>query len=274
MKAPMARTLFQLYIVAEDAVIGAILMQVMEGKEHIITYLSQCLIDAETRYSFIEKLCLSLFYGCSKLRHYLLSSTCIVACQADVIKHMLQHPILSGRIRKWAYALIEYNLAYESLKSIKGQVVADFIVEHSIDQNNDESYNLVLIHPWKLFFDGLACREGQGVGIVLISPRGAIFEQSVHLEYFCTNNQAEYEAILLGLQVPSSMGMKHVEAFGDSLLIMQQIVGTFQCLDGSLNAYIDKCLEIIALFNDFTVQHVSRDVNTVANDLAQQASGF
>jgi hypothetical protein len=111
--------------------------------------------------------------------------------------------------------LIEYDLAYESLKSIKGEVVADFIVEHSIDQNSDESYNLVSIHPWKLFFDGLACREGQAVWIVLISPRGAIFEQSVHLEYFCTNNQAEYEAILLGLQVLSSIGMKHVEAFGD-----------------------------------------------------------
>jgi hypothetical protein len=84
MKAPMAKTPFWLYIIAEDAVIGAVLMQVTEGKEHIITYLSWHL-DAETRYSFIEKLCLSLFYVCSKLRHYLLSSTYIVAYQADVI---------------------------------------------------------------------------------------------------------------------------------------------------------------------------------------------
>jgi hypothetical protein len=129
----------------------------------------------------------------------LLSSTCIVAYQADVLKHMLHQPIRSERIRKWAYALIEYDLAYEPLKSIKGQVVADFIVEHNIDQNSDESYNFMSIHPWKLFFDGSACREGQGVGIVLISPRGAIFEQSVRLEYFCTNNQVEYEAIMLGL---------------------------------------------------------------------------
>jgi hypothetical protein len=77
----------------------------------------------------------------------LLSRTCVVACQADVIKHALQQPILSGGIRKWAYALIEYDLAYESLKSIKGQVVADFIVEHYIDQNSGESCNLVSIHP-------------------------------------------------------------------------------------------------------------------------------
>jgi hypothetical protein len=87
-----------------------------------------------------------------------------------------------------AYALIKYDLAYEPLKSMTCQVVAHFIVEHSIDQNNDESCNLVSIHPWKLFFDGLACREGQGVGIALISHSGAAFEKSVHLEYYCTNN--------------------------------------------------------------------------------------
>jgi ribonuclease HI len=187
---------------------------------------------------------------------------------------MLQQLILSGRIRKWAYALIEYDLAYEPLKSMKGHVVADFIVGYSIDQNSDESCNLVSIHPWKLFFDGSVCREGQGVGVVLISPRGAIFETSARLEYFCTNNQAKYEAILLGLQILSFMGVKHVEAFSDSLLVMQQVVGVYQCFNRSLNAYHDKCLEVIALFDDFTMQHVSRDENTVTNDLAQQTSGF
>jgi ribonuclease HI len=94
------------------------------------------------------------------------------------------------------------------------------------------------------------------------------------LEYFCTNNQAEYEAILLALQILSSMGVKHVEAFCDLLLVVQQFVGVFQCFDGSLNDYLDKCLEIITLFDDFTVQHVSRDENTAANILAQKGLGF
>jgi hypothetical protein len=67
MKAPMASIPFWLYIAAEDAMIEAILTQVTEGKEHFNTYLSWHLIDTETRYSFIEKLCLSLFYACSKL---------------------------------------------------------------------------------------------------------------------------------------------------------------------------------------------------------------
>ena len=88
-------------------------------------------------YTFIEKLCLSLYHACTKLRHYLLSSTCIVVCQTNVIKHMLQKPILSGRIGKWAYALIEYDLACEPLKSMKGQIVADFIIEYRINDEHD-----------------------------------------------------------------------------------------------------------------------------------------
>jgi hypothetical protein len=63
MKAPMTGISFQLYIPAEDVMIGAVLTQITEGKEHIITYLSRCLIDAETRYSFIKRLFLSLFIG-------------------------------------------------------------------------------------------------------------------------------------------------------------------------------------------------------------------
>jgi hypothetical protein len=98
MKAPMAGIPFRLYIAVKEAMIGVVLTHVTEGKEHIITYLSWRLIDAETRYSFIEKLCLSLFYACFKLRHYLLASTCVVASQDDIIKYMLQQPILSWRI--------------------------------------------------------------------------------------------------------------------------------------------------------------------------------
>jgi hypothetical protein len=80
-------------------------------------------LDAETRYQFIEKLCFLLYYVCTKLRHYLLSSTCIVACQTDVIKYMLHRPILSGRLGKWAYGLVEYDLVFESLKSIKAKLL-------------------------------------------------------------------------------------------------------------------------------------------------------
>jgi hypothetical protein len=157
-----------MYIAAEERVIGTVLTQEDEGKEYVIAYLGCLLLDPKTRYAHIEKLCLSLYYACAKMRHYLLFSTCVVACQADVIKHMLYWPVLCGRIGKWAYALIEYDLTFEPLKTLKGQVLADFIVEHSIDLDDEISYFTFTL--WKLYFDRSVCKDGQGVGIILISP--------------------------------------------------------------------------------------------------------
>ena len=138
--APKRGVPFKLYIAAEENIIGAILTQEDEGKEYVIAYLGRRLLDPDTRYAHIEKLCLSLYYACAKMRHYLLSSICVVACQADVIKHMLYRPILCGRIDKWAYTLIEYDLTFEPLKTLKGQVLADFIVEHGIDLEDEVNY--------------------------------------------------------------------------------------------------------------------------------------
>jgi hypothetical protein len=113
LKAPQAGVPFRLYIAPEDKVIEAILTQEIKGNEHVVTYLSRRLVDVETRYTFIKKLCLCLFYACTKCRCYLLSSPCTVSDQTDVIKYMLQNLIMSDRVGKWAYALIEYDLAYE-----------------------------------------------------------------------------------------------------------------------------------------------------------------
>jgi ribonuclease HI len=133
---------------------------------------------------------------------------------------------------------------------------------------------LILLTPWKLCFDGSTCSDGQGVGIVFISPNDACFEMASRLEYFCTNNQAEYEALLFGLEILESMNVKHVEAFGDSLLVVHQVFGKYQFLDGLLNAYLDKCLNIITRFDKFSIHHIYRHENSKANDLAQPASGY
>jgi hypothetical protein len=151
LKAPRVGVPSRLYIVAKDKVIGAVLTQETEEKEHVATYLIRRLVDDETMYTFIEKLCLCLFYACTKCRCYLLSSHCTVSGQTDVIKYMLQNPIMSGRIGKWAYALIEYDLAYEPLKSMKGQVVADFIVEHRIDDTHKLDISYLTVTPWILY---------------------------------------------------------------------------------------------------------------------------
>jgi hypothetical protein len=120
----------KLCVSADSHTIGSALMQEFEGKERVIFYLSRKLLDAETRYSPVEKLCLCLYFSCTKLRHYLLCSECTVVSKHDVIKHMLSMPILNGRIGKWILALSEFDLRYELAKAIKGQVIADFVTHH------------------------------------------------------------------------------------------------------------------------------------------------
>jgi ribonuclease HI len=272
LRAPKARNPFKMYIAAQERVIGAVLLQEEDSKEFLVAYVSRSLLDAETRYVFMGKLCLSLYYACSKFRHYNLSSSCVVACQYDVIKHMLLKPILSGRMGKWAYALVEYDLAYEPLRSMKGKLVANFIVDHAIDV--DHSVNFVQLKPWGLYFDCLVCSKGQGAGCVGVSPSGAYIDLSNRLEFACTNNQVEYESLIYGLEFLRDLEARDVDVFGDSDLIMQQIKGDSQCLDGVLNSYRDRCLDIIKMFDAFSIKHIPQEENSRANRLAQQASGY
>jgi hypothetical protein len=94
---------------------------------------------------------------------------------------MLQNPITSSIIGKWDYALIEYDLAYEPLKSMKGQVVASFIVEHRLMIFRlDMSY--LTVTPWTLYFDGSVCNEGKEIGAMLVSPSNTSFNFSSRLK--------------------------------------------------------------------------------------------
>jgi ribonuclease HI len=94
------------------------------------------------------------------------------------------------------------------------------------------------------------------------------------LEEERTNNQVEYETLLFGLVFLGSMGVKHVEAYVDSLLMVQQVSRVCQCYNVSLNGYLDRCLDIISCFDEFVIRHIPRDSNQNANALAQQVSVY
>jgi hypothetical protein len=76
-----------------------------------------------------------------------LPSSCTIVCQIDAIKCMLQNPIMSGRIGQWAYAFIEYDLTYESLKYMKGWIVVDFIVKYQVDDSCELDMFYVTVDP-------------------------------------------------------------------------------------------------------------------------------
>jgi hypothetical protein len=190
-------------------------VQLYDDKEKVVFYLSTRMLDTETRYPEIEKLCLCLFFTCTKLCHILLSAEVIIICKSDVIKHMLSAPVLKGRLRKWMFTLLEFNIRYQSAKAVKGQALADLIAER-INTN----IVTLFVRAWAMYFDRSACEDGCGIGILLVSPRGVIYSFSVRLPAPCTNNLAEYEAVRKGMELLLEAGAEVVEVFRDSKLVI------------------------------------------------------
>ena len=106
---------FYVYLSVGDTSIASVLVQKHDGQE--------------TRYLEIEKLCLCLFFTCTKLHHILLSAETIVICKSDVIKYMLSAPVLKGRLGKWMFALSEFDIQYQPAKAVKGQTLVDLVAD-------------------------------------------------------------------------------------------------------------------------------------------------
>ena len=161
-------------------------------------------------------------------------------------------------------ALSEFDLRYESAKAIKGQAIADFVVQYC-----GPKLNMVDLIFWTLFFDGSSCGNGSGIGVVLISPLGANFEFSFPIEVSATNNQAEYLAILKGIQLLREIKADAVEIFGDSMLVINQLIGEYEWKDDILRLYHKGCLRLLKEFKKVTIEHVPKFHNSDANRLAQ-----
>ncbi|KAK2406377.1 hypothetical protein QL285_042113 [Trifolium repens] len=269
---PIRNKFMKLYISASDSTLGSMLAQEDEnGEEKAIYYLSRVLNDAETRYSSIEKLCLCLYFSCIKLKHYIKPVDVFVYSHCDIIKHMLSKPILHSRIGKWALALTEYSLTYKPLKAVKGQIVADFIADHSVIETPQ---NYVESRPWKLYFDGSKHKHGVGIGILIISPSKIPTKFKYKINGFCSNNEAEYEALIAGLEILLDLGAKNILIRGDSELVLKQLTKEYKCIKEHLMKYFVIAISLLKRFDQVTIEHVPRIENQEANDLAQIASGY
>ena len=129
----------------------------------------------------------------------------------------------------------EFDLRYESGKAVKGQVMADFVVQHC--RLELAVVDLVL---WTLFFDGSSCGVWSGIDIVLVSSWGANFEFLFPIEATATNNQAEYQAILKRIQLLREIKADAVEIFRDSILVINQLIKEYECKDDVLKVCHDE----------------------------------
>ncbi|XP_072054936.1 uncharacterized protein [Arachis hypogaea] len=172
-------------------------------------------------------------------------------------------------------ALIEFDLQYVPTKVVKGQVIADFHVDNSKDLN-DQVANIVdvEVNYWKLYFDGSKHKDGAGVGILIISPEGIPSEFLFELKYPCSNNVAEYEALILGLKILIDKGALEVQILGDSQLVLKQLSKEFKCNNETLQKYLVTAWELLTSFQKVSLVHIPRIHNEIANELAQIASRY
>ena len=120
--------------------------------------------------------------------------------------------------------------------------------------------------------DGAANQRGSGVGLVLVSPEKIIVEKSLRLSFSTTNNEAEYEALLMGMMMVQKMGGKTVKLFLDSKLVVGQVRGDLEARDPRMQEYLGQVRSIQTKFKFFDLLHIPRGGNTHADSLATLAT--
>ena len=127
---------------------------------------------------------------------------------------------------------------------------------------------------WKMYFDGASNALGRGVGAVLISSKGNHCPFTTKLSFDYTNNVAEYEAYVLGLQAAIEKKIKSLTVYGDSALAIYQLNGEWEIRDSKLVPYQEFIKGLIGQFEEITFKHLSREENYLADALATLATMF
>jgi ribonuclease HI len=125
---------------------------------------------------------------------------------------------------------------------------------------------------WSLYFDGSKSKEGAGAGYVIIDPAGNKTLIACRLEFECTNNTAEYEALLQGLRKALDMNVQNLTVFGDSEIIVRQVKNSIHCLSPHLKSYQTEVWNLMNKFVAFNINSIPRLNNSEVDLLANVAS--
>ncbi|XP_057548014.1 uncharacterized protein LOC130826442 [Amaranthus tricolor] len=129
-----------------------------------------------------------------------------------------------------------------------------------------------LNQEWKLYVDGSSTQSASGAGLLIVSSAGVRMERAVRFEFAASNNEAEYEALLMGLKICYEARAKELAAFSDSQLIVGQVKGEFEAKDDSMKMYLQQVKNFVPKFDKFTLEHIPRSQNAQADSLAKLAS--
>ena len=211
----------------------------------------------------IEKAALALVLTPRRMRPYFQNHSITVRTDYPIFK-ILSKPDLVGRMIGWSVELSEFDIRYEPRGAIKSQCLADFSAELTLLPT--------LSGEWTLCVDGSSNKTACGVGVVLEGPGDLLLEQVLQFGFWATNNQAEYEALLVGLNLAYDMGVREVTCKSDSQVKVGQVNGEFKVKEPLLQRYYHATKNSIARFSKAPLEHIPREDNKRADILSKLRS--
>ncbi|XP_071926220.1 uncharacterized protein [Coffea arabica] len=126
--------------------------------------------------------------------------------------------------------------------------------------------------PWTLYVDGASSKEGCGVGLLLISPTREELPYALRFDFRTSNNESEYEALIVGMEIARKLGVRSIKVYSDSQLIVNQVWGSYEVKEGTMRKYVAKTRELKGLFEQFALEQIPRSQNKRADALSKLAS--
>ncbi|GJS62277.1 reverse transcriptase domain-containing protein [Tanacetum coccineum] len=230
-----------MYLAAANEAVSAVLLTERDGKQMAIHYASRSLQGAETNYALMEKLVMALVHAARQLRRYFQAHP-IKVITDSLIGQVLNNSGASGRVED----IPESSNAREDLTPDP--------------------------RAWRLYTDGASNNEGSGAGLILIALDDVEYSYALRLNFSNSNNDAEYEALLAGLQIAKEMQVKDIHIFVDSKLVASQVEGSYEAKGERMIKYREKVLELAGVFNRFRITHMPIAENMKANALSKLAA--
>jgi hypothetical protein len=231
-----------LYVAASPLVVSAALVQeqTREGttRQCPVYYVSEVLTTSKCNMTELKKIAYAVIMASRKLRHYFEAFKVRVTSDRG-LSELFRNPEASVRIAKWAAELSGYHITFEPKTAIKSQVLADFVVDWTGPITQDSSTEKV----WTIHYDGAWCHAGAGTAAVITSPTGIKHRYAAHLSFAlesdrCTNNIAEYEAVILGLRKLRALGVTTCIIRTGSKVVAGQVEKDYAAKDPTLMQYL------------------------------------
>jgi ribonuclease HI len=239
------------------------------NKQAPVYFVSEVLSPSKKNYTELEKVLYAVLMASRKLRHYFQAYHIIVP-SSQPLKDIMRNREATGRVRKWVVELNEFTIDYVHRSSIQSQALADFIADWTLGARDEERINDD--EAWTVFCDGSWGAFSAGAAVVLVAPSKVRTCYAVKLDFSCTNNIAEYEALLLGLRKLKAMGIRRAILKTDSQVILGHVDKSSKTRDPKPEKYLDAVRRLEASFEGFSVKNIPRGENEHADLLAKSAA--